>query len=183
MLELRVRDVRQRAPAHERSRGRNGRIRSESEWLSISGRARVKLLMKEYPWSSETLLEHPSIHFTSECWHWTGYCSPSGYPYCSFKSYPMRVHRLSYELFKGPIPQGFTIDHLCRNKKCVNPSHLECVTVAENIRRAAAVRTHCVNGHALSGLNVSMQKDGQYTYRRCKSCGREATRKYRANKL
>ncbi len=72
------------------------------------------------------------------CWEWSGYTSRDGYPRLSISNDPKRIvlaHRVSYELHKGPIPEGLQIDHLCHNKSCTNPDHLEAVTGAENTRR------------------------------------------------
>lgn len=69
------------------------------------------------------------------CWTWTGSKHPLGYGMA--KALGERyAHRVSYRLHRGPIPEGLTIDHLCRNRSCVNPAHLEVVSLAENIRRA-----------------------------------------------
>ena len=76
---------------------------------------------------------------TSSCWQWTGYVHPKdgyGRIYTGRKSWDEVAHRVMYETLVGPIPQDMTIDHLCLNKRCVNPDHLEVVSRAENSRRA-----------------------------------------------
>lgn len=83
------------------------------------------------------------------------------------------AHRFAYELLAGPIPAGLTLDHLCRNTSCVNPVHLEPVTSAENVRRAAAAITHCPAGHPYDEANTRIVKGG---YRQCRTCDRERAR-------
>jgi hypothetical protein len=77
------------------------------------------------------------------------------------------IHRYIYELFSGPIPVGLVLDHLCRVRHCVNPEHLEPVTIAENVRRGLKGRmvTHCPKGHEYTPENT-------YTYNRreCRRC-------------
>lgn len=83
------------------------------------------------------------------CWVWTGTLTkPGGYGrFWPSGDQPVLAHRYAYEAYVGPIPDGLQLDHLCRVKQCVRPSHLEPVTNAENQRRAIAIRTHCPNGH------------------------------------
>lgn len=84
------------------------------------------------------------------------------------------AHRLAFRLFKGAIPAGYQVDHLCRNPRCVNPWHLEAVTPGENVRRSDAgarerAKTHCSNGHPY---------DMWETGRRCRRCRLEYFRWY-----
>lgn len=120
---------------------------------------------------------------SGECWLWTSGTDRDGYGYFLVRAgKTVRAHRFSYQQEVGPIPDGLVIDHLCRVRGCVNPAHLEPVTVAENIRRgdtgkARAAQllalTHCKNGHEWSGENVRLhtRPDGR-TRRNCRSCER-----------
>ena len=87
------------------------------------------------------------------CWKWTGRIDNSGYAV-------VNVHRLMFELFNGKIPKGLVIDHLCRERDCFNPNHLEAVTQKENTLRGKgmasknAKKTHCPQGHPLFGDNL-----------------------------
>jgi hypothetical protein len=76
------------------------------------------------------------------CWVWLGCTAGSGYAQFKYRRKRVSIHRLSYELHRGPIPKGLTIDHLCRNTLCINPDHLEAVTVVENLKRGHKARGH-----------------------------------------
>ena len=112
------------------------------------------------------------------CWEWVGGLSGSGYGRFSDGVRQIQAHRLMYELRKGPIPAGLTIDHLCRNRRCVNPDHLEPVTNKTNLLRGmspiarAARSPDCLNGHPLSGDNLLIDADGCRRCRQCRQVGR-----------
>lgn len=116
------------------------------------------------------------------CWEWLGGRSVSGYGRFGLSDRgesKVAAHRYSYERFVGPIPDGLTIDHLCRNIVCVNPAHLEAVSGRVNTLRGFAVsainaaKTHCKNGHELTGANLYHWRGKQ---RQCKACGRTRKR-------
>ena len=113
------------------------------------------------------------------CWLWTGKVSQGGYGHIGIKRgdrwHSENVHRVAYELINGAIGSGLEIDHLCGNKLCCRPNHLEAVSRIENIRRQPRCNgVYCKRGHILSDKNT-------YTYRglkKCKMCHAMATRRY-----
>jgi hypothetical protein len=105
---------------------------------------------------------------TADCWNWTGYIDRQGYGKFRLDGKAQLAHRVSYTWLAGEIPDGLQIDHLCRNRRCVNPSHLEPVTPRVNVRRSAkADITHCVHGHEYTPENTLYQANGT---RKCHTC-------------
>lgn len=128
-----------------------------------------------------------SISTQEDCWEWTGSLRPDGYGRIYFggrdSGRVWRAHRLVYEVLVGPIPDGMTLDHLCRNRRCVNPDHLEPVPNRENVLRGIGItaenkrKTHCVRGHEFT-------PDNTYAHgskRHCRTCRTENMRERRRN--
>lgn len=108
-----------------------------------------------------------------ECWPWTGSQTEDGYGRVWLDGRYQRPHRVVFEVVVGPIDAGLTLDHLCRNRLCCNPLHLEPVTSAENTRRAAAVVTHCPAGHEYTPENTVVKRGR----RNCRECARAYDRR------
>lgn len=115
-----------------------------------------------------------------ECWPWKGHIDDQGYGRLKFRGRSLKGHQVAVELFIGPIPMGFEPDHVCRNRACANPEHLEVVPKRENILRGVcppaknARKTHCIRGHALEGDNL-IRADG---HRQCRTCRRATGLRY-----
>lgn len=110
------------------------------------------------------------------CWEWQRGLDGKGYSVFRYEGKNRRGHDVVYEMFRGPVPDGLELDHLCMNKICVRPDHLEPVTHQENMRRAQAVgkgraawnekKTHCPQGHPYDEVNT--YRWGGYRY--CRTC-------------
>lgn len=114
------------------------------------------------------------VEKTESCWIWKGNINEHGYGrFFSPDRTNFRAHKLIYELLVGPVPNGLVLDHLCRNRACVNPNHLEPVTIGVNVLRGigitamCAVKTHCPKGHEYSVENTYVSpKRARY----CRAC-------------
>jgi hypothetical protein len=108
-----------------------------------------------------------------DCWHWLASVTPDGYGHFRLNGRIAKAHRVAWEFLVGPIPAGLTLDHLCRNRSCVNPDHLEPVDRRENIRRGVAGahnrnKGECSQGHPFTTENTRIHAGG----RTCRTCHR-----------
>lgn len=134
----------------------------------------------------DEMIEHvfKRVEITGFCWNWDR-VSGAGYGYVQVEGKMWRVHRLVYTLLVGPIPEGLFLDHLCRNRRCCNPDHLEPVTNQVNNQRGLTgyhnkIKTHCPHGHAYMPWSTYIDKTTGS--RRCKVCIADNARKVRASK-
>lgn len=140
----------------------------------------------------ERLIFHSHV-VTNGCWTWAGSKDKDGYGNTKVAGKHAFAHRAMYQVCRGPIPEGMQLDHLCRNRACINPAHLDIVTSFENTMRSNAAsainarKTHCIHGHPLAGDNLSIQaaknRSGARRFRRvCLACVRRNNEKYMERK-
>lgn len=127
--------------------------------------------------------EHP--YKGSYCWEWQGCLSTNGYAKLKWQTRSEFAHRILYAWLVAPLIHArflVELDHLCRNRRCVNPAHLELVSRRENLRRGETVmsvnlnKTHCKRGHELAGNNIDQSK---LPYRICLLCRQILARSFR----
>jgi len=125
------------------------------------------------------------VDFETGCWVWGGGTDDKGYGQINVEGAPVKAHIVMFRIYGGVIPEGLTLDHLCRNILCCNPEHLEPTTRAENTRRQLAaighhnaLRTHCRKGHEFTPENT--KPGAKADHRVCRACAQEANRAYRA---
>lgn len=114
------------------------------------------------------------VNKTDNCWEWIGAKTSSGYGNFLWNGKNVTAHRKSYEILVGNVPEELDLDHLCRNRSCVNPSHLEPVTRRENLLRGETIpakhakKTHCPKGHEYTEDNTYIYK--KTNSRHCIKC-------------
>lgn len=121
----------------------------------------------------------------TECWPWTAARNTKGYGQFKASGKLVPAHRWAYEQIVGKIPDGLQIDHLCRNRGCVNPGHMEPVTSKINTLRGVcpsglnAVKVECIRGHSFDAPNTIVRPNGS---RQCRTCQRQWGQEYWAQK-
>jgi hypothetical protein len=168
----------QPAPISDRSRSRLGLVKGQPRRFRKGHQSKGRAIP-----AADRFWPKVDKDLSSGCWNWTASLVTGGYGgFADDQLRPVRAHRFAYELLVGPIPAGLHLDHLCRNRRCVNPAHLEPVTNPENVLRGEgptaqlAQRTHCKNGHPLSDENVLLTSERRH----CRACSRERRRSYDA---
>ena len=132
-----------------------------------------------------------NVNVDGVCWEWdqTKLNETTGYGVFGADGRSTSAHRYAWEILVGEIPSGKQLDHLCRNRGCVNPDHMEPVTIEENVLRGYGItaqnarKTHCVRGHEFNESNTRYRTGANgKTWRKCRACAREDRAAWRAKK-
>ena len=146
-----------------------------------------KIMLPDRFWDKVTT-SNTNFYKDTPCMEWSAFINPSGYGKFWFNGKNEQSHRLSYEDKYGKIQEGLVINHLCRNRSCVNPNHLEDVTQQENIQKGLTgfavglrmrTKTHCPQGHEYNDQNTYISPNGS---RNCRACILIQVREYQHRK-
>jgi len=146
--------------------------------MKITAQQAKESLLKRF---ADSIFPEPN----TGCWLWGGSIAGRGYGTLTTKKKHIYAHRLSYTMYKGAIPEGLTIDHMCNNTYCVNPDHLQVLSLRENVLKNKsgpsenARKTHCKYGHPFSGENLLIEKG---RFRVCRICRTNHNRRKRIRK-
>lgn len=125
-----------------------------------------------------TQVSETGFYSDTPCIEWTGRVDEKGYGRFYADGKHRKAHRYLYEKLVEPVPDGLELDHLCRNRCCVNLDHLEAVTHEQNMSRGAhAMKQVCARGHPYEGDNIYYRPNGRG--RACKECRRENLQRFR----
>lgn len=134
------------------------------------------------PTRAEAFWARVTVGGLLDCWEWQGAVNENGYGVTSLDGRAVKAHRFAWMLAGRPMPDGMELDHLCRNRRCVNPAHLEPVSGRENTLRGEGItavnaqKTHCIRGHELTGDNLATRRG----WRTCRACEAARMRRTRA---
>lgn len=155
----------------------NGLIPKNCELNNICGN---KLCVNSAHWKTLTFEERfwrlVNKNGLNSCWEWLGGTNGANYGKFEYNGKNAYVHRITYQIIIGPIPKEMQLDHLCRNRICCNPHHLEPVTQKVNIQRGLngiAMKTHCPQGHEYAGDNLIFRRG----WRECRICKNQQNKK------
>lgn len=134
----------------------------------------------------DKILKKILINPNTGCWIWQGFIDPDGYARSEIRGGKNKfVHRISYEAFIGKIDKGMSIDHICRNRKCCNPQHLQTLSIKDNLFSGNSIsainkrKTHCKRGHEFNEENTYIIRKSRV----CKECAKIGMIKYKNNKI